>query len=102
MGDTKSSDEKIQCFCIEIFQRKAPFNIALNKVLRIEKEYFVFTLDAENPLDQNSKILPRYFPMFYNNSTSPTRFQAGPNLAWTQIFTKDLKSRLLTYSQNEI
>lgn len=65
MEDTKSSDEKIQCFCIEMFQRKAPFNIVLNEVLRIEKEYFVFILDMENPLDQKFQNPSQIFSDFF-------------------------------------
>lgn len=69
MEDTKSSDEKIQCFGTEIFQRKAPFNTVLNKVLRIEREDFVFTLDTENPLDQKfqnpSQIVSDVFQQFH-------------------------------------
>ena len=65
MEDTKSSDEKIQCFCIAMFQRKAPFNIVLNEVLRIEKEYFVFILDMENPLDQKFQNLSQIVSDFF-------------------------------------
>lgn len=37
MEETKSEKEKIKCFYIEMLQRQAPFEIVLNKVLRLEK-----------------------------------------------------------------
>lgn len=52
-------------FCIEMFQRKAPFKTVLNKVLGTEENYFVFTLDMENPLDQKFQNPLYIFSYFF-------------------------------------
>ena len=48
-----------------MFQRKAPFKTVLNQVLGIEKEYFVLTLDMENPVHQKFQNPFQNTPVFW-------------------------------------
>lgn len=79
-----------------MFQRKAPFKIVPNQVLRIEKEYFVFTLDMENPVDQKFQNPFQTLVFLFSDSTSSCGFQGSAWFVFEPTFTKDLKFRLLT------
>lgn len=87
-----------------MFQRKAAFKTALNQVLGTEKEYFVLTLDMENPVDQKFQNPFQNSGLFSSNSTSSMWFQ-GFDLIFIFIFifilvnTKILKFRPLIYLQ---
>lgn len=79
-----------------MFQRKAPFKTVRNQVLRIEKEYFVFILDMENPVDQKFQNPFQTLVDFVQWFHILMWFEGSAWFVFEPTFTKDLKFRLLT------